>query len=86
MGRPDAAGGEEIGVAGPQRVHRGDDLRFLVGDDADFAHVDAQRGQVFGDVADVLVLRAPGQNLVADHQDRRSDGSLAHYLHLTGRL
>ena len=79
MGRPDAAGGEDVGVALAQRVQGGDDLGLLVGDDADFLEVDPDIGQVFGDKADVLVLGPPGQDLVADHQNsRRND--LAHDL------
>ena len=56
MGRPDAAGGEDIGVAMPQRIQRGDDVGLVVGDDPDFLEVDADIGQVFGDETDVLVL------------------------------
>ena len=73
MGRTDAAGGEHIGVARAQRVERGDDLALLVADDAHFRQVDAERGQVFGDVADVLVLGPPGEDLVPDHQQGGGD-------------
>ena len=73
VGRADAAGGEDVGVAVAQRVERRDDLVFLVGHDAHLPQVDAERGQIFGDVADVLVLGAPGQDLVADHQERGGD-------------
>ena len=77
VGRTDAAGGEHVGVAGAQRVERGDDLRLLVGDDAHLVQVDADAGQVFGDVADVLVLGPAGQDLVADHQQRGGDEAFA---------
>ena len=73
VGRPDAAGGEHIGVAVAQRVERGDDLVLDIGHHADLAHVDADVGQILGDIADVLVLGAPGQDFVADHQDCGGD-------------
>src|SRR5260370_13154361 len=77
MGRPDAAGGEDIVVAVAQRVKGRDDVGFLVGDDTDFLEVDPDSGQIFGDETDVLVLGPPGQELVADHQNSRGD-DLAH--------
>ena len=58
VGRPDAAGGEDVSVAGAQRVKRGDDLGLLVGNDADFLQVDADGGHMLGDKADILVLGA----------------------------
>src|SRR5438105_768719 len=58
-------------VAGTERVDGGDDLVLDIGYDAHFTQVDADRGQVLGDVADVLVLGPARENLVADHQDRR---------------
>ena len=75
VGRADAAGGEDVGVAGAERVDRRDDLRLDIGHDPDFAEVDADVGQVLGDVADVLVLGPPGQNLVADDEDGGGDDS-----------
>ena len=41
MGRTDAAGGEHVGVAGAQRIERGDDLRLLVRHHPDFLEIDA---------------------------------------------
>ena len=73
VGRADAAGGEHVVVAAAQRVERGDDLRLVVGDDAHLLEIDADHGQVLGDVADVLVLGAAGQDLVADDQNRGGD-------------
>jgi hypothetical protein len=73
MGRADATGGEDIGIARPQRVERGDDLRLFVGDDAHFLEIDADVGEILGDVADVLVLGAAGQNLVADDKQGGGD-------------
>ena len=73
VGRADAARGEDVVVAGAERVERGDDVVLDVGDDPDLAEIDADIGQVLGDIADVLVLGPAGENLVADHQDRRRD-------------
>ena len=73
MGRPDAAGGEHVGVVRTQGVERLDDLRLIVGDHPHFLQIDADRGEVFGDIADVLVLGPPRQNLVADHQHGSGD-------------
>ncbi len=71
VGRADAAGGEHVGVAAAQRVQRGDDLgSSSSGTTRTSLQVDADIGQVFGDVADVLVLGAARQDLVADDQDR----------------
>src|SRR6266403_2155919 len=73
MGRPDAAGGEDVGVAMAQRIQRRDDVGLVVGDDADLLEIDPDIGQVFRDEADVLVLGPPGQDLVADYQNSRGD-------------
>ena len=71
--RADAAGGEHVGVACPQRVDRGDDLVLLVRDDAHLAQVDAELGAAVGDGADVLVLGSAGKDLVADDEDGGGD-------------
>ncbi len=71
VGRTDAAGGEDVGVARAQRIDRGDDLVLLVGDDAHLLQVDADRRHDVGEVADVAVLGAARQDLVADHDHRR---------------
>ena len=73
MGGADAAGGEDVVVARAQGVERGDDFRLFVGDDTHFLEVDADIGQIFGDVADVLILGAARQNLVANDQQGGSD-------------
>ena len=67
VGGADAAGREHVVVALAQRVDGIDDLGLLVGDDAHLLQLDADGGQMVGDVADVLVLGAPRQDLVADH-------------------
>jgi hypothetical protein len=79
MGRPDAAGGEDVIVAMPQCIQCGDDVVLVVGDDPDFLQVDADIGQVFGDEADVLVLGPAGQDFVPNDQNARRD-DLAHAL------
>jgi hypothetical protein len=38
-----------------------------------FLEIDAERGQIFRDIADVLVLGAAGQDLAADYQERGRD-------------
>ena len=68
MGRPDAAGREHVVVTRPQRVDGGDDLVLDVGDDARLPHVDADLGQIFGDIAEVAVLGAAGEDFIADHE------------------
>ncbi len=76
--RADAAGREQVGVARAQGIDRGDDLLLDVRHDADFPEIDADVRQVLGDVADVLVLGAPGQDLVPDHEEGGGDG-LGHW-------
>ncbi len=76
MGRADAAGGEDVGIAVAQRVDRRDDILLDVGHDPDFPDVDADVGQIFGDVADILVFRPPGEDFVADDQNRGRDGDV----------
>ena len=71
MGGADAAGGEHVGVARAQLVERGHDRRLVVGDHPDLDQVDADPGEIFGDIADILVLGAPGQDFVADHEQAR---------------
>ena len=73
MGWTDAAGGEQIGVPRAQRVDRLDDRGLVVGDHAHFLEVDADGGEIIGDEADVLVLGAARQNLVADDKHGRGD-------------
>ncbi len=73
MGRPDAAGGEDVGIALPQRIERGDDILLDIRHHPDLAQIDADRGQVFGDVADILVLGPTGQDFIADNQNRGGD-------------
>ena len=84
MGRADAAGGEHVGVARTQRVERSDDLRLFVGDHAHFLEIDADAGEILGDVADVLVLGASGQNLVADDEQSGGDDAAVAPGHFVG--
>src|SRR6266478_3459030 len=77
MGRPNTAGGKDVGIAAAQGVQCRDDFGFLVGYDAYLLEVDPDIGQVFRDKADVLVLGPPGQDLVSNHQNSRRD-DIAH--------
>ena len=81
MGRADPAGREHVSVALAQRVQRHDDLVLLVGDDAHFLEIDADRGEILGDEADVLVLGAAGQDFVADHQHGGGDSRVGGLMH-----
>ena len=69
MGRTDAAGGENIGVAGAQGVQRRDDLVLDIAHHAGFLQIDAQRAQETGDGIGIGVLGATGQDFVADDED-----------------
>lgn len=66
MGRADAAGGEDIIIAGAQRIQRFDDCMLLVGDDAHFLQVYSGHGEHIREVPDILVLGASRQQFVAD--------------------
>src|SRR5262249_18817555 len=46
---------------------------LLVADHPYLLEIDAERRQIFRDIADVLVLGAAGQDLAADHQERGRD-------------
>src|SRR5262245_52691546 len=63
---PDPAGGEDIGAAMPQRVERVDDRSLLVADHPHFLEINAERREIFCNIADVLVLGAAGQDLATD--------------------
>ena len=47
------------------------DLGFVVGDDTHLPEPDADARQMLGDRADIPILCATGQNLIADDQQRR---------------
>src|SRR5208337_1665990 len=68
MGRSDTASREDIGIAVPERIDRIDDRPLLVADHPHFPEIDPERGQIFRDIADVLVLGAARQDFVANHQ------------------
>jgi hypothetical protein len=68
--RPDAAGREQIIVAGPQRVHRVCDPLDVVGHHSHLGEPNALLVEPQRDLRDVLVLRPAGQDLVTDHQQR----------------
>ncbi len=69
MGRSDTARREDISVAMPERIERIDDRGLLVTDYPYFPEIDPERSQIFRDIADVLILGAAGQDLVAYHQE-----------------
>ena len=73
VGRRDPAGGEDIGAATPELVECVDDHCLLVADHPHFLEIDADRRQIFRDIADVLVLGAARQDLATDHQERSRD-------------
>jgi len=69
MSRADPAGGEDIAVAGGQRPHRVDDLRFDVAHHPRLGQPDAERGQLHRDMVQIHVLGAAREDFVADDQD-----------------
>ena len=74
----DSAGGEDVVELGPQRSHRVDDHAFDVGNDSRFAHAYPPFIQLNRDVAQVRVLRATGQDFVADDQHASGDDRIVH--------
>src|SRR5262249_14333901 len=58
---------EDIGAAMPERVERVDDRSLLVADRPHFLEINAERREIFCNIADVLVLGAAGQDLATDH-------------------
>src|SRR6516225_9350409 len=62
VGRPDPAGGEDR----PERIECIDDRSLLVANHPHFLEIDADRRQIFRDIADVLVLGAAGQDLATE--------------------
>ena len=68
MRRADAARGEDVIVANAQRVERGDDFFLDVRHDPRLAQFDADARDIFRDIADVAVLGAAAENLIADHE------------------
>jgi len=69
MGWTDAPGCKDKIIPGPKRVQGRDDLGFHIAHHARFFQVYPARAQKTGDIIDVGVLGAAGQDLVADHQD-----------------
>src|SRR5262249_43941572 len=80
VGRADTAGGKHIGVFHAQPVESLHDRGGVVGDNPHLFQVNADGGEVIGDIADVPVLGAARQDLVADHQHGSGDdvGFCAH--------
>ena len=67
MRRPDAAGGEQIVVARPQRVDGFDDAILYVGHDSHFGEPDSLQIEPERDLRNILVLSAARQDFVTDH-------------------
>jgi hypothetical protein len=59
VGRPDSAGGEDIGVAMPERIECIDDRSLLVADHPHFLEIDAECGEILRDIADIWSLVRP---------------------------
>ena len=57
----------------PERIECIDDRSLLIADHSHFLEIDADRGQILRDIADVLVLGAAGQDLTTNHQERGRD-------------
>ena len=74
MRRPDAAGGEQIGIALSQRIDGLGDVILIVGNDADLLEVDTDRRHDVGEMADIAILGAAGKDFVADDEHRRGNG------------
>ena len=84
VGRANAPGGDHIVIAVPQGVQGRNDLLHDVGDGPRLAEVHPMHAQILGDVAQIGVLGAPRQDLIADDQDSRRDHcratGIAHHL------
>jgi hypothetical protein len=78
MRRPDATGGEDVVVGRAQRIERGNNRGRVVGDDAHFLEIDAERGKIVGGKADILVLGPAGEDFIADDQQRGGDDGRVH--------
>ena len=72
--RADAACRQKIRVAVAQRVDCGNDFGFHVRNDPHLAQIYPDVGQIFRDIADILVLGAPRQDLIADHENGSGNG------------
>jgi hypothetical protein len=66
VGRPNPAGGEDICVTMPERIECVDDRCLLIADHSHFLEIDADRCQIFRDIAAVLVLGAASLALLRD--------------------
>ena len=56
-----------------ERIECIDDRSLLIADHPHFLEIDADRRQIFRDIADILVLGAARQDFAADHQKRSRD-------------
>ena len=69
MGRPDAAAGEHQIIGGGHGFHRIYDGLADIGNDPRLAKLNSLAVQLFGKPADILVLGAPAENFITDHDD-----------------
>jgi hypothetical protein len=58
----------------PERIECVDDRCLLIADHSHFLEIYTECGQIFRDIADILVLGSARQDLVADHQQCGRDG------------
>ena len=72
MGRANAASGEDIVVAGAQRIHRSDDFALDIRHHPDLAHFDTPIVQRLRQMGEIGILGPARQDLVAD--DREGGG------------
>src|ERR1051326_2375727 len=77
MGWTNAAGRENIGVAGPEGVDRGHDFGLDVGNEAGFGKVDPERDKEAGNCRQIRVLRAARQDFVPDDEHGSGIGRCA---------
>ena len=69
MRRADAAGGEDIGVTASERIHCRHDVVLDIRNNAGFLEIDAERGEIIGEEAQVLVLGAAREDFIADEEN-----------------
>ena len=68
MGGADAAGGDDEIIGSAQGIEGGDDLAFHIRHHARLFQVDAAQTQEPGDIVDIGILGAAGEDFIPDHQ------------------
>ena len=74
VGRADAAGREDVGIACPERVHGRHDLVLDVRDDAHLAQLHPDLVEALPEEGEVRVLHPAGEDFVADDAERGGNG------------